>query len=170
MKIRKKKIKTLVTLCLGVLVVDLLFFAGCGKPLASARVVPDVAYVSKSFTTDQTSALAAVRWALKIRGYSIAGEKPGEGIITTTWLPTTSDSHMIDLFNRHDFGVNGAYHQLMVQVSGESGRTQVSVGSRVKTLVSNLKSSGIEERRVLSEVGNYLRMSEPNLTNIGLEE
>jgi hypothetical protein len=142
----------------------------CSKPLATARVEPDVGYVSKSFSTDSTNALAAVRWALKINGYSIANENAGEGTITSSWLPTTSDSHAINLFNRRDFGANGAYHQLEVHVSGEDGRTRVDVGSRLKALVANLKSTGIEERKILNEIGNYLRTSEPELTNIGVGE
>lgn len=142
----------------------------CSKPLATARVEPDVGYVSKSFSTDTTNALAAVRWALNANGYSIANDNVGEGTITTTWVPTTSDSHAVDLFNRRDFGANGAYRQLEVHVSGEEGRTRVDVGSRIKTMVSNLKSTGIEERKVLNEIGNYLRTSEPELTNIGLDE
>lgn len=142
----------------------------CSKPLATAKVAKDTGFVSGSFATGTTEAVAAVRWALKINGYSIANENLQEGVITTTWVPTKTDSHGIELFNRRDFGVNGAYHQLEVRVSSENGRIRIDVGSRVKTLVANLKSTGIEERKVLSEVGNYLRTSEPNLTNVGLDE
>ena len=50
------------------------------------------------------------------------------------------------------------------------GRTIVKVGSRVKTIVNNLHSSGIVEYAVLNDVGNYLRKSTPDLTNLGIEK
>jgi len=107
---------------------------------------------------------------LNATGYIIANENATEGTITSTWQPTKSDSHALDLFNRRDFGANGAYYQLEIHVTNESGKTRVDVGSRVDSVVANLKSTGIEERRVLNVIGNYLRSSEPELSNIGLQE
>lgn len=171
---RKRNSKHFISSCLRVFVagICLSFLPGvmaCSKPLASAKVAKDVGYVSKSFAVDTTEAFSAVRWALKINGYPIANENVQDGIVTTTWIPTTSDSHAIELFNRRDFGVNGAYHQLEVHVVSEDGRTRIDVGSRVKSVAQGVKSTGIEERKVLNEVAKYLRVSEPTITNLGRE-
>lgn len=153
-----------------ILAVLVLAAAGCSKPLVTAKVDPNVGYVSKSFPAGTAETIAAVKWALKINGYSLSNESSQDMTITTTWAPTTSDSHAIDFFQRRDYGVNGAYHQLEVQVSPEEGRTKVYVGSRLKTIVARLRSTGIEEKKILNEVGNFLRTSEPTVTNLGLEE
>lgn len=143
---------------------------GCSKPLATARVSEDVRYVSDTLNADKKGAYHAVRWALKINGYPIATENENAGVITTVWMPTKSDSHALMLFDRYDFGVNGAYYQLDVRVESVEGKTRVSIGSRIKSVVADLKSTGIEERRVLNEAKDYLRTGEPEVTNIGLEE
>jgi len=143
---------------------------GCTKPMVSAKASDDVRFVSKSFAADSAKAYAAAQWALKINGYSIASESQQGGNITSTWMSTKSDSHAINLFDRRDFGANGAYYQLEVHVLSENGRTRVDVGSRIMSVVANLKSTGIEERKILGEIANYLRTSEPDVTNIGLQE
>lgn len=143
---------------------------GCSKPLASAKVSDDVRYISDTVDADKKGAYHAVRWALKIKGYPIATENETEGVITTVWMPTKSDSHALMLFDRYDFGVNGAYYQIDVRLESEEGKTRISIGSKIKSVVADLKSTGIEERRVLNEAKDYLRVSEPGLTNIGLEE
>ncbi len=147
-----------------------LTLVGCSKPMINASVAEDIGFVSKSFATDTTQAFAAVRYALKISGYSIASDSQPEGLITSTWVPTKSDSHAVMVFDRRQMGVNGAYYQLEVHIVPDAGKVRIDVGAKAKSVVANLKSTGIEERKVLSEVGNYLRTSEPELSNIGLEE
>ena len=142
----------------------------CGKPLATATVYKHIRYYSETVDANTTDALYAVRWALKINGYPIALENKTEGRVESTWLPTTTDSHVVVVFNRPDFGVNGAYYQLIVKVAPRDGQTRISVGSKIKSLVAGLRSTGIEERKVLAEVKDYLRDKEPGLTNIGIEE
>lgn len=151
------------------LMLVLVVTTGCGKPLATAKVAKEVAYLSRSFVTDANEAYAAVRWALRITDYPIAKENLQDGIVTTTWVPTTSDSHAIVIFGRRDFGVTGAYHQLEVHIVPENGRTRIDIGSRVKALAEGVESTGIEERKILSEISNYLRVAEPAITNIGRE-
>jgi hypothetical protein len=152
------------------LFVFLLFSCGCSKPLVTAKVSEDVRYISDTVDTDRKGAFHAVRWALKVRGYPIAAENEADGTMTTAWVPAKSDSHALMLFGRYDFGVNGAYYQLDVRIEPQEGKTRISIGSRVKSVVADLKSTGIEERRVLTEAKDYLRTGEPEITNIGLEE
>lgn len=152
------------------LVIILLTAAAACKPMVYAKSSDDVRFVSNSFAADFSQTYAAAQWALKINGYSLSSDSQSGGTLTSVWMPTTSDSHAIDLFGRRDFGANGGYYQLEVNVSSENGRTRVDVGARLKTLIANLKSTGIEERKVLNEIGNYLRTSEPTISNVGIEE
>ena len=144
--------------------------AACSKPMAEGRVTKDIRYITKTFDTNKEEAFYAVRWALKINGYPIARENQNEGIVESTWLPTKSDSHALILFDRPEFPVNGGYYQLIVSVTPEEGKMRIAVGSKLKAVMAGLKTTGIEERRVLKEIGDYLRVKEPDVTNIGLEE
>lgn len=144
--------------------------AGCTKPLAGARMAGEVEYVSRDFAAVPNDIYYAVRWALGEGGYPVAKEDLQNGIVTSSWLPVKSDSHYAGTFGRRDLGVTNSYYQIEVQVIPGEGRTSVKVGSRVKTLVAGLKSSGGEERKVLDRIGDCLRKNEPNVTNLGIDE
>ena len=145
-------------------------FASCTKPLASARVKPEVDYVSRTYAAVPNDIYYAARWALVEAGYSVGSENLADGVLTTAWQPVRSSSHYIPLFNRKDFGVTNSYHQLEIRILPGDGRAEVQVGSRMKTLVSSLKSAGTEERRILDDIGSYLRKGEPTVTNLGVDE
>lgn len=161
------KIKLSQSLFLCVLIT---FVAACSKPLAEGKVSKDVRYISGKFDTNKEEAFYAVRWALKTRGYPIAHENQNEGVVKSTWVPTKSDSHALILFDRPDFGVNGGYYQVLVNVTPEEGKMKIAVATQVKAVPYGVKSTGIEERRILNEIGDYLRVKEPEVSNIGLEE
>ena len=144
--------------------------ASCSKPLASARVRPNIDYVSRTYAAVPNDVYYAVRWALVEAGYAVGSENLADGVIVTSWEPVRATSHYVPLFNRKDFGVTNSYHQLEIRIVPGDGRAEVQVGSRVKTLVANLKSAGTEERRVLDGIGAYLRKGEPALTNLGVDE
>ncbi len=144
--------------------------SSCSKPLVSAHVEKDVRYFSKSYAATPNDTYYAIRWALKETGHPVAEEDLPKGIITTAWVPTTSDSHFVEMFDRRDYGVTNSYYQLDIRVVDSSGRALVKVGSRVKTLVNKLKSSGEVENRLLVEIGNFLRKSTPDVTNLGVNE
>ncbi len=133
--------------------------AGCDARHVDAKTADDIHFYDRSFAASPNDCYYALRWALKISGYSIA-----------TWTPTTSDSHYLSVFTHRDYGVNGGYHQLEVRVVPQGTKTQVEVGSRVKAVVRNLESSGVEEQKVLAELGGYLRAEEPSLSNEGIAE
>lgn len=147
-----------------------LSFCACAKPLATAKVEGKVDFVSRDYAATPNDVYYALKWALVELAYPVADENLTDGIFTTNWLPVRSDSHYIMLFNRQDFGATNSYYQLELQVVPQGGRTLVKVGSRIKSLVVNMKSSGFEERKVLDSIGNRLRKSEPELTNLGVNE
>ncbi len=144
--------------------------AACSKPMVRAKVLPDVHYYSRSYAANANDTYYAVRWALKDVNMPVATEDLNAGIITTKWEPVTSDSHYVEMFGRPDYGVTNSYHQLEVQISFDQGRSMVKVGSRIKSLVARLQTSGIIEKKVLDGIGNFLRNSEPDITNLGVSE
>lgn len=148
----------------------LFFVSSCAKPLASAKVAKDVEYASRDYAASANDIYYAMRWALVECGYPTSNENLQDGVITTAWVPVKSSSHYVDTFGRPDYGVTNSYHQLEIQVVPDGGRTTVKVGSRVKTLVARLKSSGTEEKKILDSIGTRLRKSEPTLTNLGIDE
>lgn len=152
------------------LVILAVLASGCNKTFVRGRVAKDIHYYKHTYDATPNECYYALRWALKINGYPLAKENLTDGILTTTWEPVTSDSHYVELFDRRDYGTTGAYHQLEVRVVPQGRHTMVKVGSRWKSIVINLKSSGVEERKILAQVGNYLRAKEPSITNEGMSE
>lgn len=148
----------------------LFLLPSCSKPMADAKVAKDVEYVSRDYAADANDIYYAVRWALVECAYPLANENMQDGIITTAWVPITSNSHYVEIFGRRDFGVTNSYHQIEIQVVPEDGRTRVKSGSRFKTMVANMKSSGVEERKILDRIGDRLRKTEPEVTNLGIDE
>lgn len=150
-----------------------LFFAvlcGCPKNGIQARVIEDVKYYTNDYAANITDINAAIKWALEENKYKLNSEDVSGGVFTTTWEPVKSDSHFMPFFGRRDMGVTNSYHQLEIKVVSEDGRTKVKAGSRIKSLVPNLESTGTEEKKVLLSVGDYLRKQEPEVTNFGIDE
>lgn len=152
------------------LVLAAMTLAACSKPLATAHIAPDVEYIGRSYAANANDTYYAVRWALNEAGLPVASEDLTAGIITTKWVPVTSDSHYIDVFGRRDYGVTNSYYQLDLRISFDGGRAQVQAAARAKTLAARFKSSGIQERKVLDLIGAYLRTGEPEVTNLGINE
>lgn len=143
----------------------------CNKPFLRAKTSKNVQFMSEQYKASANDCYYALRYAFKSNGYTLASENLADGILTTTWSPVTSDSHYLPLFDSRDYGATGAYHQLEVRVVPRGHtKTKVEIGSRVKAVVSNIKTSGVEERKILAAVGSYLRKNEPEITNDGIEE
>ncbi|HPQ81433.1 MAG TPA: hypothetical protein PLZ86_06875 [bacterium] len=156
------------------IVLSFLFLAcltsSCSKPLASAKVRTGSPEVSRDYAALPNDIYYATRWALVEAGYAVALENLQDGVIMTSWEPVRSDSHFIPLFDRKDYGVTNSYHQLEIKIVPGGGRTDVKITSRVKSLAARIKSTGIEEKKILDGIGNYLRKTEPSLTNLGVSE
>jgi len=152
-------------------VVSLVFvFAGCAHPTVKARSAKKLHYEGRDYAASTNDVYYAIRWSLKQNGYSVAKEDLPNGVITTAWKPVTSDSHYVPLFGRRDYGVTNSYYRLIVDVIPGGGRNVVKVASVVKSLVAELKSSGVEERKVLDGIANYLRVKDPDISNLGIAE
>ena len=127
-------------------------------------------YYKQTFSSNANDLYYALRWALRTYGYPIAEEDLQNGVIKTHYVPVKAYSHYLELFNRHDFGINGAYHQLEVRLVPQNGKTEVQVGSRIQSIVAHLKSAGTEEQMILDKVADYLRNQNVQVTNLGLRE
>lgn len=141
----------------------------CAKEIRKAQI-SEPQYFEKSFTATPNAIYYALQWALKQNGYPIAGEDLHGGVIQSRFVPVKADSHYVAVFDRQDFGVSGAYHQLEARLIPEGEKTIVKIGSRPKSLVANLKSTGKEEKMILQKVGDYLRDSDVEITNLGVKE
>jgi len=137
--------------------------------MAEAKVLPRVQYLAQNFDAAVADITKILPDILQKRKYAVAEEKKTEGVLLTTWKPTTSDSHYIRIFGRKDLSPNGGYYQLEIHTFTEGDYTRVRVASRMKSLAINLRSSGIEERRILEDISDVLRKQEPTITNLGIE-
>ncbi|MBI2346739.1 MAG: hypothetical protein HYV03_07680 [Deltaproteobacteria bacterium] len=148
----------------------LIVLVGCAKPLVRASA-ESMAPVARTFAADPTPVYYALRWALTRRGYPVATEDLQSGLLTTTWVPTTVDSHYVQPFQAPDYGVTPSLHQLGVRIRPEgAGRTTVEITSQCKSVAAFTQSSGREERAVLDEAGHYLRSMEVDVTNLGVAD
>lgn len=154
-------------------VILLVFIMGgmtaCTRPLADASVASFDA-VSRTFNCDPNKAYYAVRWALQLEGYPVANEDLANGIIKSDWVATTSDSHFIAPFGHRDYGVSNSYHQIVVNIVPTGGAVRIEVASAVKSLFALVKTSYIQENKVLTRIADYLRNPDTTVTNLGLEE
>ena len=155
---------------IGIAAIAAWMVVGCTKPMADARIVRDVKYISRTYAANAVDVFDALKIVLDDDGWGIDAENRSVGTLTTSWHPATSDSHYIELFGQRDFSVTNSYYQLDINVAMLDGRTEVKVAARAKSLISNLKSSGIEENAVLDELGDVLRKGAPDITNLGINE
>ena len=149
-------------------VVAILFCSACGKSLVSGKINPNMEYYQISLDASANDVYYAVRAALEKSDYAVSSEDLKAGTIVTTWRPISSDSHYVKLFDRKDYSVNAAYHQLEVHIVPAGENVQLKIGSRTKSLVAGLKSSGVEEKKLFFYVANVLRNDEPEITNLGV--
>lgn len=142
---------------------------GCTKTYRSATPVMPKVY-KKNFSATPNAIYYALRWALTINNYPIAEEDLHNGVIKSRYVPVKATSHYVAIFDRRDFGINGAYHQLEARLIPRGGQTEVQIGSRVQAAVSPVHSSGQEETLLFEKIGDYLRSSNAGLTNQGIQE
>ncbi len=152
-----------------VLLVGSVAVSGCGKPRLFGKD-QQVNPMTQSFPVDTKAALQAVKESLTYNGYEIQSEDDAKGVLETHWQPSTSDSHYVDFFQRRDMGTVGSYYKLIVKVSPKGqADSQVEISSVSKSIVSNLKSTGMEEEKIFKKVGDFTRKSNIEVTNVGLQ-
>ncbi len=152
-----------------VLLISTFHLASCGKPRLFGKD-QEIRPVSQSFPVGTKAAFTAVKESLAYNGYAIQSEDEGKGTLETHWQPSTSDSHYVDFFNRRDMGTTGSYYKLIVKVSPKGqADSQVEVSNVAKGIVSNLKTTEVEEDKILKKVGDFTRKSNIEVTNVGLQ-
>jgi hypothetical protein len=147
--------------------------AGCVTPAITGKE-QSTASVGHIYSANPNQVYYAIRWALAAAGYPVGHEDLANGRISTTWVPTTPQSHYLAPFDRgdpdtRDFGNLAGYYKLDLQVQPESDKTRVIVTSHVRSIVNLINSSGLQEEDVLKKIGNYLRSDDPTVTNLGIK-
>lgn len=148
--------------------------AACAKP-AMVGKEQSLAPTERTFVADPNQAYYAIRWALAATGYAVGSEDLRNGVISTTWVSTLAGAQYLDPYDRNDpgardWGNTGGYFRMDLQVIPEGDKTRIVVTERVRSLIANIKSSGEQENRVLTKIGDYLRNGDPNVTNVGIKE
>lgn len=147
---------------------------GCAKPLIHSKEQTTKNY-EKTYSATPNQVYYAIRWALAADSYPVGHEDLNNGMISTSWVPITPNSHYINPFDRtdpdtRDFGNFAGYYQLVLNVIPEGGKTRVVMNTHVRTIVHAVHSSGYQEEDVFKKIGNYLRSDEPDVTNLGVED
>ncbi len=150
--------------CLALLAV----FGACGKPRLFGKEMSGRPIV-KVFQVDPDSAYASAKEALVFQGYDLSKDDSNEKTLETHWQPATSDSHYVDFFERQDRGTVGAYHRLVVKVKPKGNDSEVEIYSLAKSIISNLKSTGIEEEKVFTKIADFTRKHDIEVTNVGIK-
>lgn len=154
---------------------QLLFFLilssllSCNKTYRVAKPI-EPHFFEKTFPASPNEVYYGLRWALRTYGYPIAEEDHQNGVMKTRFVPVGPKSHYIPVFDRKDYGVNGAYHRLEVRLVPKGGATEVQIGSRIQSVVAKIHSSGSEEEMILEKVATYLRSPNVQATNLGIQE
>lgn len=156
------------------LMVLLCAVTACVKPALTAKE-QSTTPVERMFTATPNQAYYAIRWALASVGYPVGHEDLVNGMISTSWVPTSPTSHFLNPFDRadpdaRDFVNLSGYYKIDFQVVPEGGKTRIVATSRVRVMVAAVKSTGAQEEMVLRKVGDYLRTSDPDVTNLGVKE
>lgn len=156
------------------MIMMLLVAAACSKPLIQGKEQTTKSY-EKTFSATPNQVYYAIRWALAEDSYPVGREDLANGEISTTWVPTTPNSHFINPFDRtdpdtRDYDNFAGYYKLVLNVTPEGGKTRVVISSRVRTIVHEVKSSGLQEEDVFKKIGNYLRSDDPEVSNLGLKD
>jgi hypothetical protein len=152
----------------GFLAVLLAAAVGCGKPRLFGKEM-EITPIIKVFPLNVQDAIKSAKEALAYNGYNVQKEDDKEGLLETHWQPTTSDSHYVVVFNRQDRGTVGAYHKLVLKITPQGNDSKIEIYSLAKSIISNLKSTGIEEQKVLAKIADYTRKPDINVTNVGIQ-
>ncbi len=148
------------------LIIIILFsFTACNRPFLYGQK-EQLPGLTTQVHGSPAQVLQAAKKALEQSGYMVQTET--ENSLETSWQSTTPDSHYVEYFGRQDHGTVGAYHRILVQVTADGENSKVSVASVIKSIVSNLKSTGYEEKKIVKKLNDFTRPSDVQVTNIGI--
>lgn len=122
------------------------------------------------FETDNASVVSSLEKAFAKFGYEVVESDSSRGRFLTGWRPVEADSHYFNMFERRDYGISdGAYYQMQVDLSQESEQVKVVISTTVKSISGPLESSGKVEKRLLTQLQDFLRSPQIEMTNVGIE-
>jgi hypothetical protein len=155
--------------------ITLLCFIGIVSSLAACNRVmlhskdKDMDPVVQVFPVGTDDAIKAAKEVLIKRGYFI--ERDDSASLRTKWQSTKATSHYVDLFGRKDYGVVGAYCQIVVKVTDKDGKAEVSVSAPIRGVITKrLFSSNQEEKKILKKMADAFRKEDFEITNVGVSE
>lgn len=151
------------------LLFGLLALSACTKTYRVAKETSPK-LIQKEFAASPNDVYYALRWAFRSHGYPMAIEDLQNGVLKTRYVPVTPSSHYVAVFDRKDYGVTGAYHQLEARLVPRGGKTLLKIGSKIQGVVANIHSNGSEEKMILGKVADYLRDPNVQVTNQGVQE
>lgn len=141
----------------------------CTKDLVYSKDYVTKPYVDHFKSGPETVGIALSK-VLQSEGFSIAEGADNTKQIVTGWKPTEVDSHYFNLFNRRDYGTSdGAYYQVIANITPETGGSQVELTTKVKTIVGRMDSSGVVERQTFKKLADAIRPSTFEMTNVGIK-
>lgn len=127
--------------------------------------------LTHSYSTNLNTALQEVQEALKTLGYKVQHVNDATFQVKTGWLPVKGHSHYMDLFNRKDYSASsGSYYQLLVDMTSDGNKVNVTVSTTVKSVAGRLSSSQVVERQFLTRLDDLMRSPQIQLTNVGVTE
>jgi len=146
----------------------LFLLSSCAKPMVVAKPKA-LKMQSRTFLHEPNDVYQALQWAMKTNGYPVDVDDKQSGYVTSRWVPTKSDSHYMSVFGRKDYGANGAYYRLEINIAPEGGETRVEITSNIQAVVTDMHSSGREEKMILDKISDYFREAGTQVTNVGLQ-
>lgn len=142
----------------------------CTKVVAYGTTVQTDA-VMADYSSSVETTMESAKKALESLGYSVLDEDLLQRRITTGWVPTTSDSHYLPLFKRKDYGASvGGYYQLIIDFTEDASKIRVTAYTKVQSVSGSLSSSHVEEKKLLTRLGNHMRSPQIVITNVGVQE
>ena len=138
----------------------------CTKPMVIGHDRPTEP-IRKGFSSPSVAVFEAAEQALKQMDFKVEYADQDQGVLRTGWVPTTADSHYIELFGQKDFGVTNSYYHLAIRIEEGGEKVVLEVSAPLRTMVAKMQSSHFQEKRFLSKVKNLLRSADFKVTNVG---
>jgi hypothetical protein len=142
---------------------------GCNRVVVRSRDVLMTPLV-KNLKADYRTVFNASRTVLENMEYKIQYVNEDEGTLKTGWMSTTIDSHYVEVFDRPDYGVTNAYYHLAIGIQSVGEGTRISVSAPLRTVVGNMHSSHVIEKKFLSKLADLLRPADIEITNVGVSK
>ena len=144
--------------------------AGCAKPMAEGTFM-STKPIAKTMNSDANSIYYGIKWAFDETGLPLGEQDLAGGVVESKWVPVGAATHFVNVFDRKDFGANGAYYKMIITIIPvEGGVSRVEAHTKVQSIISRIESYGSKERDVLAKIENHARNYNVVVTNLGVED